>query len=185
VAFVPDALFRTTSSLESPARIGFIVAADAPGVLDAEAPSVVLDRIQDPGNAGSILRSAAAFGFTQVLALVGTVSLWSPKVLRAAMGAHFALHIRESLTIDDLAAYRSPLLATQPHAGDELGRTPLPWPCGWVLGHEGQGVSPGLAARCARVLRIAQSGGQESLNAAAAAAVCLHESQRMRSGVAQ
>ena len=74
--------------------------------------TVVLDRLQDAGNVGSILRSAAAFGARQVLALKGTAALWSPKVLRAGMGAHFALSLVESLSVDDLAALAVPLLAS-------------------------------------------------------------------------
>ena len=75
-----------------------------------------------------------------------------------------------------------PLLATSSHAGQALHEVDLPWPCAWVLGHEGQGVSGALAQRCALSLRIPQPGGEESLNVAAAAAVCLYESARQRSG---
>jgi len=69
-----------------------------------------------------------------------------------------------------------PLLATSSHQGEWLHRAALPWPCAWVLGHEGQGVDPRIEARAARHLRIAQPGGEESLNVAAAAAICLHAS---------
>jgi TrmH family RNA methyltransferase len=140
--------------------------------------SVVLDRVQDPGNVGSILRSAAAFGVPQVLALKGTVALWSPKVLRAGMGAHFGLHLVEGLAPEDLAAVGVPLVATSSHAGHQLPDAPLPQPCAWVLGHEGQGVHADLLARCALQVSIPQPGGEESLNVAAAAAVCLYESAR-------
>jgi TrmH family RNA methyltransferase len=73
-----------------------------------------------------------------------------------------------------------PWLATSSHAAQLLHRTVLPWPCAWVFGHEGQGVAPDVAARCAMTLCIAQPGGEESLNVAAAAAICLHESLRQR-----
>jgi RNA methyltransferase, TrmH family len=178
VALVPDALFASISGLESPAHIGYLLDTPAALALLPTAHTVVLDRLQDAGNVGSILRSAAAFGVTQVLALKGTAALWSPKVLRAGMGAHFALHLLEQLSEDDLAALQVPLLATSSHAGAVLPGAALPRPAAWVLGHEGQGVGATLLARCALQVRIAQPGGEESLNVAAAAAVCLYESAR-------
>lgn len=173
---VPDALFKTLSGLESPASIGALVALPAAPAVDPAAASVVLDRLQDAGNVGSILRSAAAFGAVQVLALKGTAGLWSAKVLRAGMGAHFGLRLIEGLSVDDLAVLQVPLLATSSHGGLVLGQSALPRPCAWVLGHEGQGVGTELMARCAQTVRIPQPGGEESLNVAAAAAVCLFAS---------
>lgn len=171
---LPDALFDSISGLESPARLGFVLELPTPDGVQAGTPTVVLDRVQDAGNVGSILRSAAAFGFTQVLALKGTAALWSPKVLRAGMGAHFGLRLLESLSTDNVEALQLPLLVTSSHQGELLHATRLPWPCAWVLGHEGQGVSPALQARATLPVRIAQPGGEESLNVAAAAAICLH-----------
>ncbi|HEY6513225.1 MAG TPA: RNA methyltransferase, partial [Burkholderiaceae bacterium] len=165
---------------ESPPRIGFVVDAPAAPALAPAQPSVGLDRLQDAGNVGAILRSAAAFGFVQVLALKGTAALWSPKVLRAGMGAHFGLRLVEGLSEDTLTALQMPLLATSSHAALAIHETMLPWPCAWVMGHEGQGISAGLRARCEREVRIPQPGGGESLNVAAAAAVCLYESARQR-----
>jgi TrmH family RNA methyltransferase len=180
VAVLPDALMAGLSSLESPAPIGFVLKWAGPGELQPAAPSLLLDRLQDAGNVGTILRSAAAFGCTQVLAMKGTAALWSPKVLRAGMGAHFGLNLVEGLDEAALAALNVPLIGTSPHAQQAIGEVALPWPCAWVLGHEGQGVSAPLAARCALSLRIPQPGGEESLNVAAAAAVCLYESARQR-----
>ena len=171
-----DALFADVSGLESPASMGFILDLPAPASLRPDAATVVLDRVQDAGNVGSILRSASAFGFRQVAAIKGSAALWSPKVLRAGMGAHFALDLIEGLALDDLAALQVPLLVTSSHAGDFLHRAALPWPCAWVMGHEGQGVSPALEERASLRIRIAQPGGEESLNVAAAAAICLHAS---------
>lgn len=170
---VPDTLFASLSALESPGRIGALIERPTATQIDPQAASVVLDRVQDAGNVGSILRSAAAFGVAQVIAVKGTAALWSPKVLRAGMGAHFALRLVEGVEPEALDALRVPLLATSPHGGLLLGQAPLPRPCAWVLGHEGQGVSPALMARCAHAVRIPQPGGEESLNVAAAAAVCL------------
>ena len=169
-----DALFADVSGLESPAAMGFILDLPAPASLRPDAATVVLDRVQDAGNVGSILRSASAFGFRQVAAIKGSAALWSPKVLRAGMGAHFALDLIEGLALDDLAALQVPLLVTSSHAGEFLHRAALPWPCAWVMGHEGQGVSPALEDRASLRIRIAQPGGEESLNVAAAAAICLH-----------
>jgi RNA methyltransferase, TrmH family len=177
VVVVPDALMKTLSTLESPPRIGALLALPAAGHLMPHASSVVLDRLQDAGNVGSILRSAAAFGVRQVLAIKGTAALWSPKVLRAGMGAHFALQLVEGLSPDDLAALQVPLLATSSHAGLVLGEAALPHPCAWVLGHEGRGVDPALMDRCAHTVSIPQPGGEESLNVAAAAAICLFASR--------
>lgn len=173
---IDDALFGTLSSLESPGRMGFVLPLPQAPALQPDAPTVVLDGLQDAGNVGTILRSAGAFGFRQVLAIKGTAALWSPKVLRAGMGAHFGLHLIEGLEPDALGALRVPLLATSSHEGEFLHAATLPWPCGWVFGHEGQGVSAALAARAAQFVRIVQPGGEESLNVAAAAAICLHAS---------
>ena len=178
VVLVPDRLFEGLSALPSPARLGFVLQVPAMPAIDATAPSVVLDRVQDAGNVGSILRSAAAFGVSQVLALLGTAALWSPKVLRAGMGAHFGLRLIEGLQIDDLAALKLPLVGTSLDTEALLPTAELPRPCAWVLGHEGQGVAPALLARCALTVRIPQPGGEESLNVAAAAAVCFYESLR-------
>jgi TrmH family RNA methyltransferase len=176
VTTVPSALFKSLSGLESPAGIGFLFDLPTPDALLPRANTVVLDRVQDAGNVGSILRSAAALGFTQVLAIKGTAGLWSPKVLRAGMGAHFALRLLEGLDEAALADMAVPLVATSSHGGSWLHQAALPAPCAWVLGHEGQGVAPALLQRCALQVRIPQPGGEESLNVAAAAAICLFES---------
>lgn len=177
---VPEALMAGLSGLESPAGMGFVWDLPQGQTPDLAGATVVLDRLQDAGNVGSILRSAAAMGFGQVLALKGTAGLWSPKVLRAGMGAHFALRLVEGLAPDDLRALTVPMLVTSSHRGEFLHRSELPWPCAWVMGHEGQGVRPELEALASRSVRITQPGGEESLNVAAAAAICLHASAAAR-----
>ena len=181
IAIVPDAAMAGLGTLETPVAIAFVIDLPPAATIEPGIASVVLDRIQDAGNVGSILRSASAFGFGQVIALVGTASLWSPKVLRAGMGAHFALRLVESADASSLATLGLPLVATSSHATAELHATTLPWPCAWVLGNEGEGVAPALLERCDVQVRIPQPGGEESLNVAAAAAVCLYEAMR-RSG---
>ncbi len=173
---VPAALFRELSALESPAGVGFVLELPQDHGLQESVSSVVLDRVQDAGNVGSILRSAGAFGFKQVIALTGTAALWSPKVLRAGMGAHFGLHLVEGVSLDALRALQMPLVVTSSHHGELVHTMHLPKPCAWAFGHEGQGVCAELMDRAALRARIGQPGGEESLNVAAAAAICLHAS---------
>ncbi len=177
---LPTALFKTVSGLESPAQIGFEVPHDDKPAIKPGLDAVVLDRLQDAGNVGTILRSAAAMGFRQVLALKGTAALWSPKVLRAGMGAHFGLHLIEGLAPADLEALQLPLVATSSYAQAQLHQVRLPSPCAWVMGHEGQGVQAELMQRCQLTVGIPQPGGEESLNVGSAAAICLYESARQR-----
>jgi TrmH family RNA methyltransferase len=177
---MPDTLFATLSGLESPARMGFVVAWSDQAAVLPDAPTVILDRLQDAGNVGAILRCASAFGYRQVLAIKGTAALWSPKVLRSGMGAHFGLHLVEGAQEDDVAALQVPILTTSSHAGsflhDMLKKHHLVPKCAWLFGHEGQGVSDSLMLRADQMVRIAQPGGEESLNVATAAAICLHAS---------
>lgn len=171
-----DLLMAGVSALESPAGMAFVVDLPAAPALLPDAASVILDGVQDAGNVGSILRSAAAFGFGQVIALGGTAALWSPKVVRAGMGAHFALRLLERIEPQALDALNVPMIVTSSHVGSPLQASKLPMPCAWVLGHEGQGVSAALMTRASLSVRIDQPGGEESLNVAAAAAICLHAS---------
>jgi len=178
-----DVLMTQLSGLESPAQVGFVYDLPVSTAVEARLPTVVLDRLQDPGNVGSILRSAAALGFKQVVALKGTAALWAPKVLRAGMGAHFGLRLVEGAALADIGALNVPLLATSSHQGEWLHQARLPWPCAWLMGHEGQGVSDALFALASQTLRIVQPGGEESLNVAAAAAICLYASATHQAGV--
>jgi RNA methyltransferase, TrmH family len=177
---ISDKLWQDISGLESPAKMGFVVDLPSAVQIIPHVATVILDRVQDAGNVGSILRSAAAFGFKQVIALTGTAALWSPKVLRAGMGAHFGLHLVESASLQDLSALTVPLVVTSSHQGDFLQnlmeKKLLPQPCAWVMGHEGQGVRTEFLEKAAVSVRIGQPGGEESLNVAAAAAICLHAS---------
>ncbi len=181
VVVLDDALLGEVSSLETAGPFGLLMdLPEQPPLPRAGVAALVLDRLQDPGNVGTLLRSAAALGVPQVIALKGCAALWSPKVLRSAMGAHFALHLVDGVAADALDTLGVPLLATSSHAEQSLHTTRLPWPCAWVLGHEGQGVDAALLARCALTLTIPQPGGEESLNVAAAGAICLYESVRQR-----
>ncbi len=187
IIVIPDALMADISPLGSLAGMGYVCALPQDAALQSHSATLVLDRLQDPGNVGSILRSATAFGFAQVLALKGCVALWAPKVVRAGMGAHFGLHLVEAATLDDVAQLTLPLAVTSSHRGQYLhqlvaSRT-LPVQLNWALGHEGQGVCAELASMAQMHVRIAQPGGEESLNVAAAAAICLHASAAMQLAV--
>ena len=143
---------------------------------------LILDRIQDSGNVGSILRTAAAAGFTQVLALTGTAHLWSSKVLRAAMGAHRLLDLYEGWSNQQmLSAVEAPLLATSADGHIDLYEMhgTLQKPVAWVMGSEGQGVSEEILAQ-AKTISIPIDPRVESLNVSTAAAICLFETLRIR-----
>ena len=173
---IADALLPEISGLESPAQMGFVIELPAAVPPLAGVASVILDRVQDAGNVGSILRSAAAFGFSQIIALKGTAALWSPKVLRAGMGAHFGLRLVEGVTAEALRALTVPIVVTSSHQGSFLHQQKLPMPCAWAMGHEGQGVGDELIGMASLRVRIDQPGGEESLNVASAAAICLYAS---------
>ena len=145
---------------------------------------VILDRIQDAGNVGSILRTAAASGFTQIIALSGCAHLWSSKVLRAGMGTHRLLNLYEGWSNQQvLSAVTAPMLAASADAEHELYalQQELQHPVAWVMGSEGQGVSEDLLAQ-AKGVAIPIDPRVESLNVSTAAAVCLFETMRVRRG---
>ena len=147
---------------------------------------LAIETANDAGNVGAILRSASAFGFQQVIALKGTAALWSPKALRAGMGAHWGLQLIEGEALNLLEELTVPIMVTSSHRGSFLHTLlrsqQLPMPCCWALGHEGQGVSEELEALAQHHVRIAQPGGEESLNVASAAAICLHASATAKLG---
>ena len=184
----PDALFEALSTVEHGA--GIVAGVRTPRQVMPDVVSVdclLLEHLQDPGNMGSLLRSAAAAGVTQVYCSPRTVYAWSPKVLRAAQGAHFGLTIVEGMdlemVIDRLTV---PLLATAARADASLFAADLGQPVAWIFGNEGAGVSAALLARAAQRLAIPMPGGTESLNVAAAGAICMFEAvrQRRRGGAA-
>jgi TrmH family RNA methyltransferase len=143
---------------------------------------LILDRIQDAGNVGSILRTAAAAGFTQVITLSGCAHLWSSKVLRAGMGAHQLLDLYEGWSNQQvLSAITAPLLAASADASNELYdmQQDLLHPVAWVMGSEGQGVSEDLMVQ-AKGVSIPIDPRVESLNVSTAAALCLFETMRVR-----
>jgi TrmH family RNA methyltransferase len=180
VTAFPEALFGAISQVEHGVNVAFVVQTPRPQQPEVLAESaVLLDSVQDPGNVGSILRSAGAAGIRQVFCGPGTAFCWSPKVLRAAMGAHFVLEIFENVDLAALArSAKVPVLATSGYAAERLYDMNLSGPVAWVLGHEGQGVSPGLLELATHRVAVPHAGKVESLNVAACAAVCFFEQLR-------
>lgn len=176
----PDTLYRALRQVEHGVDIMFVVNAPAferPPVLNTSA--VLLDTVQDPGNLGSILRSAAAAGVRDVYCSPGTTFVWSPKVLRAGMGAHFHLRLFENINLAQLIQTASvPVIATSSHASQTIFELDLTTPCGWLFGNEGNGVSLELLSLASHQVSIPHAGAIESLNVAACAAVCFFEQLR-------
>jgi TrmH family RNA methyltransferase len=141
---------------------------------------VYLDGVQDPGNVGTLLRTAAAAGVGEVIAAPTTASLWSPKSLRAGQGAQFRLRLHEQIAPEALPETLNGLwIGTDTRAGAPLWAAELPvGPVGWMFGGEGAGLSGAARAVCRQFVSIPICSGVESLNVAAAAAVCLFERRR-------
>jgi TrmH family RNA methyltransferase len=177
-----DSLFGALSGAETPQGIAAEIAlpGGAPALAQAAA-CVFLDGVQDAGNVGAILRSAAAFGVPAAVLGPGCADAWSPKVLRAGMGAHFALALGRSRELAaDIAAFGGPVACAVPRGGVPLREADLPARVGWIFGAEGRGVSAPLAALAALRVTIPLAPGAESLNVAAAAAICLYEAASRR-----
>jgi len=180
-----DALFKALSSVVTPTGILAVVATPrrqaVPGKMDA---CVMLEDLQDPGNLGSILRTCAAAGIRHVLLSRGSVHAWSPRVLRASMGAHFALSIYEDADLASAArAFAGTRVAAVPRARRTIFDTNLTGNLALLFGNEGAGLSPGLIATANTVASIPMPGKGESLNVAAATAVCLFERVRQLAAV--
>ncbi|MGH8616610.1 MAG: TrmH family RNA methyltransferase [Burkholderiales bacterium] len=175
-----DALFAQISTVQTPTGVMAIVPTPlvAPPPPDA-AFVVLLEDIQDPGNLGSILRSAAAAGIAHVCLSPHAVHAWSPRVLRAAMGAHFMLAIHEGVDLEAYArAFQGRVVGASHTAARTIYETDLTGPVALAFGNEGSGLSAALRAGVHDVASIPMPGPVESLNVAAAAAVCLFERVR-------
>lgn len=181
-ATLTDPLFDEVSSVETPVGILALIAPPpARKVLPNVSACLLLEDIQDPGNVGSMLRSAAAAGVTDVLLSKSCAFAWSPKVLRAAQGAHFMINLVEGADlVEFVGAYRGQVVALAPAAKRALYDLDLKQPTAFAIGNEGTGLSPALLAAAKIHATIPMPGKFESLNAAAAAAVCLFEMTRQR-----
>jgi TrmH family RNA methyltransferase len=141
---------------------------------------VYLDGIQDPVNVGAVLRTAAAAGIGHVLCGPATAAAWAPRALRAAMGAHFRLKISEAVGPESMgAALAGFWIGALAHDAVSLWACEIPRaPVGWAFGSEGAGLSEAVLGQCALRVGIPMERDIESLNVAAAAAVCLFERKR-------
>lgn len=177
-----DSLARELSSVSSPPGIFAEVDIPAPVSVPSSAEGcVLLENIQDSGNVGSILRSAAAAGLSHVLLSDGCADAWSPRVLRAAMGAHFYLNIVEHADLTDFArSYRGQVVALMGRGPATVFEIDLTRPTAIVAGNEGAGISAALAGEADVQASVPMPGGVESLNVGAAAAVCFFERLRQR-----
>ncbi|WP_435627011.1 TrmH family RNA methyltransferase [Candidatus Ferrigenium straubiae] len=182
VTQLDDRLFAELSELKTPT--GILTVIDLPHPAGTAADSrlaLMLEDIQDPGNLGSMLRSAAAAGCDAVFLSKGCADAWSPKVLRAAMGGHFALDIHERQDLPEVAkAFRGALLAASLQATHSLYDCDLRGKVAFLVGNEGAGLSGGLLRLATQTIAIPMPGRVESLNAAAATAICLFEAVRQR-----
>jgi TrmH family RNA methyltransferase len=176
-------LFANLSELKS--LTGIISLIETPPISNPNSAiphfCMLLEDVQDPGNLGSILRSAAAAGCDSIFLSAGCTDVWSPKVLRAAMGGHFSLNLFESTDLLTLAnQFNGQLFALSLNASTNLYQTLLTGRIGLVLGNEGAGISPALLNQIPNKILIPMQNQIESLNVAAAGAVCLFEAARQR-----
>lgn len=174
-----DSLFRDVSGMATPVGILAVIDIPEPPPGSTRGSCLMLDAVQDAGNLGSILRTAAAAGVRDIFLGPGCAGAWTPKVLRAGQGAHFSLQIREQV---DLAAlirsYPGRVLTTDVEQGSCLYELALEAPLAWLFGNEGRGVAPGLATLADERVTIPVVSDVESLNVAAAVAICVFESVR-------
>jgi TrmH family RNA methyltransferase len=175
-----DGVFRSIVDTETPSGIAAEIALpDSAFDPKSSTGCVFLEGIQDPGNVGAILRSTAAFGIEDAALSAGCADAWSPKVLRAAMGAHFGMRIVEHADLAVLIKqFGGKVVCAVPRGGVPLADADLSGRIGWLFGAEGQGVSEALAARATLKVSIPMKGISESLNVAAAAAICFYELSR-------
>ena len=177
-----DDIVAGISQLVSASGVAAVVRAPEPGPMPETLSSCLfLEDVQDPGNLGSILRTAVAAGMAQVFLSPGSVFAWAPKVIRAGMGAHFHLSIFEDVDLAEVArACPGRIVAMEPRAPASIYELDLKGPVAWVLGNEGSGLSEKALRIATDRVRIPMPGTAESLNVAAAAAICLFEQVRQQ-----
>lgn len=174
-------LFDAIAPVETPTGIVAVLAVTAPEPGDYRC-AVLLENIQDPGNLGSIIRTAAAAGVAALFLSKGCAEAWSPKALRAGMGAHFTLAIHEQQDLLRAAQRFETVVATRLDATQSLYDVDLGGAVAFIFGNEGAGLSAELSTGATHQVRIPMPGRVESLNVAAAVAVCLFERVRQTTG---
>jgi len=180
VLLLADSLFNQLSQLATPTGIVAIVKTPKSRPVPADMPAcVLLEDIQDPGNLGSILRTVAAAGMRHVLLSKSSAHPWAPRVLRAGMGAHFMLEIHEQADLPAVArGFKGKVIAASQGAPRSLFDTDLTGRIAFAFGNEGAGLSPELMRSASSAVAVPMPGKLDSLNVAAAAAVCLFERVR-------
>jgi TrmH family RNA methyltransferase len=173
-----DRVFKTLADAEMPQGIAAEIAIPR---VEGKGDCVFLEGVQDPANVGAILRSAAAFGIGEVVLDRGCADPWAPKALRAAMGGQFKLAIRQIFELGEaVESFAGTTLCTVLAGGKTLADVELKGRLGWIFGAEGHGISDETARRASERVRIPMQAGTQSLNVAAAAAVCLYEAFRRK-----
>lgn len=180
VVTIADAVFDQIAPADSP--VGVLALAPLPKLTmapDADCDALVLESVQDPGNVGSLIRTAIAAGVQQFILSPGCADVWSPRCLRAAQGAQWLARIYPDADLMDfLQSYRGDIAATILEGGHSLYEQSFKNPVAWLFGNEGQGLSQSLVERATHRITIPMPGMMESLNVNAAAAVCLFEQVR-------
>lgn len=173
-----ESVFRSIVEAETPQGVAAEIAIPAKGDA-AGVGTVFLEGVQDPSNVGAIVRTSAAFGVGRILLDRNCADPWSPKALRAGMGGHFALQIQETGDLGaELQAFKGTVAAAVARGGVVLSEAALRSPMGWVFGAEGRGLSEAILKKAALRVTVPIADGTESLNVAAAAAICLYETNR-------
>ena len=183
VVLLSDTIFDQIAPTDTPSGVLSVsrqVAATQS--VDVTMDVLVLDRVQDPGNVGSLIRTAVAAGVRQIVLSPGCADAWSPRCLRAGQGAQWLAIIHADVALHEfLTTFPGAIAATLLERGASLyAQNWLP-ATAWLFGNEGQGLDPQLAAFATHRVTIPMPGGMESLNVNAAAAVCLFEQVRQRS----
>lgn len=180
VDIVPDAGFASVASTETPQ--GVLAIAEIPEralatlAPDALTRTLVLDAVQDPGNVGTLIRTAAAFGVRTVVSLPGTAEAWNAKVVRSAAGGHFHLHVTRALIpelVEVLAAAGVPLWGADA-SGRVIGSVARPLALALALGNEGAGLSDAVRAAATQLVSLPMAAGIESLNVSVAGGILMH-----------
>jgi len=168
-------VFRAIVDADTPQGVAAEIA--IPDTRKSAGNAVFLEGVQDPANVGAILRSAAAFGIGRVVLDRACADPWSPRALRAGAGGHFALAIAETSDLAaEIEAFKGTVACTVPRGGMTLADAPLDRGAAWIFGAEGSGLSKETIGRAEVRVTIPMAAGTESLNVAAAAAICLYES---------
>lgn len=181
---VSDSVYQGITTLGNGVEIMAIVDVPEHNLHTLKSPittdCLILNDVQDNGNVGTLLRTAAAVGIKNIICTKGSAQAWSPKTMRAGMGAQFGLTIYEGIEADEVLSYlRLPIYATSSHTDNIIYKQNLNRPVAWVMGHEGQGVCEDIMKQATPVA-LPQPNGQESLNVAIAGALCMYETLRQR-----